>query len=367
MKVPFADLSRLHNKYKTEFLAAMNEVVESSSFIGGNAVTAFEREFADYVGRAHCVSCNSGYDALYIALKALELPADARIIVPAMSYAASSFCISNAGYTPMFVDVCPTTGLIDVNALEMLLQTETAHALIVVHLYGQPILEMDRIMALANTHKLQVIEDCAQAHGVQLHGRHVGYHGAISTYSFYPGKNLGALGDGGCLVTVSAKLADTCRVIANLGAKVKYVHDALGINSRLDNLQARILSIKLRDLDSHNAQRKHIGALYRELLGDIAPLRDPVVDTYHVYYILTASSDERAKLQAFLSSRNIDTNIHYPISMNKLGYYTMAGVNVTCPNAEEFATRCLSLPMFPGMTDEETHAVASAIKLFYAE
>jgi len=364
MEISFSNLYKLHEKYEKEFTDAFIEVIKTSSFIGGKHVKEFEKDFAEYVGLGHCISCANGSDALIIALRALELPRNSMIMVPSMSYAASAMCISNTGNVPVFVDINPSTGLIDVEMMKTKWSPDVK-ALILVHLYGQQISEEDMktIVSFAKDKNIYIIEDCAQAVGVRnSSGRHIGYQSSISTYSFYPGKNLGALGDGGCITTNCPKLASTCQLIANLGSREKYCHEVVGINSRLDTLQAMFLKIKLRDIEEHNEYRRKIARLYDQLLSPYVtvPIRDNIRDTYHVYYIFV-SKEKRDGLKIHLKNYGIEANIHYPTPMNLLECFKHNATRDCCPNAEAFGNTCLSLPMFPGITEEEVIYVAETL------
>jgi len=376
MNIPFCDLSRLHTPYIDQFEDVITQTIAASSYIGGSPVRDFEAAFATYTNSVHAIGCANGSDALVIALRALDLPPHSSVMVPAMSYAASAVCILNADPTliPIFVDVDPNTGLIHIDNF-LHAWNPTVKALILVHLYGQAISspDMEMIMNFTKYHDIQVIEDCAQAAGVRdsQTQTHAGNRGSIATYSFYPGKNLGALGDGGCITTNDSNLAARCRLIANLGSRQKYAHEVIGINSRLDALQAKFLQIKLKDLDAHNEQRRQAARLYDSLLKDLThirvPQRDPAVDTYHVYYIFVKNQETRAALQVYLKHIGIDTNIHYPTPMNRLECFKHlpSASPEACPNAAEFGNTCLSLPMFPGLTEKEIEAVCKEIHAFF--
>ena len=365
MNIKFSDLTRLHADDRDHFINAFTEVIDNSTFIGGKHVTQFEDEFKAYINCKHCISCGSGTDALYIALKSLDLPTDSAVVVPSISYAATSISISNAQLKPIFVDVESSSALINIADLELKLKSNiNIKCIIVVHLYGQVVSNINEIVDMAHRYNVALLEDCAQAHGVRYNNKHVGSFGNISIFSFYPGKNLGAFGDGGCICTNSSSVANNCYLIANLGAKVKYNHVVKGITSRLDNIHARVLSIKLKKLEDNNQMRRHIARLYDTLLHKYCPVhRDNGNDTYHVYYLLINPSI-RSDLIHFLNTNGIETNIHYPISLNKLNCHIDDIGNQECKNAELFAKSCLSLPIFPGMTDAEIQYVATHILYF---
>jgi dTDP-4-amino-4,6-dideoxygalactose transaminase len=341
------------------------EVIDNSTFISGEQVKTFENEFSEYTKIKYCITCGSGTDALYIALKSLELPPCSKVLVPAMSYTATSVSISNAGLIPVFVDI-NENGLINIEDLKHKLNDEIK-CIVVVHLYGQCIPNIEEIAELSKNHNIKLLEDCAQAHGTRnKNGIHVGNFGDISIFSFYPGKNLGAFGDGGCICTNDETLSDRCYLIANLGARVKYFHNVKGITSRLDNLNARILSFKLKNLDLNNKLRVDSSRIYDSLLNKYGtPIRDYETDTYHIYYMLV-DPKIRPELIKFLNEKHIETNIHYPVALNKQKCHEDLEP-VTCNKAELFAMSCISLPMFPGISEQEITYVCESIIEFFRD
>ena len=336
MKVPFCDFNKMHEPLKSKFINILSNALDNSQFIGSSS---FEDEFKNYTNSKHCITCNSGTDALYIAIKSLELKNGSRIGVPAVSYAATAMAVMNAGHIPVFIDVDPTTALLDWSFLKNI----KVDCVIPVHLFGQYCEIPDWI-------DIPVIEDCAQAHGLRIKGNHVGKRGLIGCFSFYPGKNLGALGDAGACITDDDTLADKMLTYSRLGADTsnRYYHKTDGINSRMDILQGLFLTEKLKYLDDWNKQRVEIAKLY----GNLGPKRNYEQDVFHVFYTLT---DDKEKLISKLKQNNIGYNFHYPYPLNKLpcfkNYYR------DCPNAESFCNRCVSLPMFPGMTEEQVNYV----------
>ena len=336
MKVPFCDFNTMHKPLKMKFINILSNALDNSQFIGKSS---FEDDFKNYTSSKHCVTCNSGTDALYIAIKSLELKNGSRIGVPAVSYAATAMAVLNAGHIPVFIDVDPTTALLDWS----LLHDIKVDCVIPVHLFGQYCEIPDWI-------DIPVIEDCAQAHGLRINGDHVGKKGVIGCFSFYPGKNLGALGDAGACITDDDELANKMLIYSRLGADPsnRYYHITDGINSRMDILQGLFLSEKLQHLDEWNNQRIEIAKLY----GDLGPCRNYDRDVFHVFYVLT---DDKENLVSKLKQNGIGYNFHYPYSLNKLPCFKE--YHAVCPNAESFCSRCISLPMFPGMSEDQVNYV----------
>jgi dTDP-4-amino-4,6-dideoxygalactose transaminase len=251
----------------------------------------------------------------------------------------------------------------DIEDMKSKITSETV-CVIPVHLYGQAIENIAEVVDFVKQQGIYVLEDCAQAHGVYVGETHVGNFGDIAIYSFYPGKNLGAIGDAGCITTNDERLADACRTIAHMGSKEKYHHDMFGVTSRMDNIQARFLNIKLPHLDTCIFQRQEAAELYyKELSSDVLPLRDIQKDTFHVLYVLLPTN-VREECQTYMRQRGVETNIHYPVALNRLGCFKYLGKDTTCPNANHFSQTCLSLPMFPGITSEEVLHVCSTLKEF---
>lgn len=346
MKVPFNDLKRIHGPLRNEFHQALDTIIDSSAYVGD---TKFADEFKLYTGSKNCVTCNSGTDALYLAIKALELENNSKIMVPAISYAATAMAVVNAGHTPVFVDVNPETGLIDLND-EI---DDDIKCIIIVHLYGQ-------CATIPKDLKIPIIEDCAQAHGSIINGHHVGTLGDIGCFSFYPGKNLGALGDGGACITNSDTLATKIKQYASLGAPAhnRYEHQTDGINSRMDGMQGMFLSTKLKHLDEWTNDRIRVATEYNNT--KTFPTRSPIgKDVYHVFYTL---QENRELYIEHMKKNGIQTGIHYPISLPELECFR--DFQVECKHAKEFCSKCVSLPMFPYMTDHEIKSVLDSHKSF---
>lgn len=364
MKVKFVDLQAQYRAIKDEVDAAMSGVLERTDFVLGEDVKQFETEFARYCEAEHAVGVDNGTAALELALRALGLGPGDEVLVPANSFVATAAAVSFTGATPVFVDVDPATYNIDVGQLERHYGPRT-RAVAPVHLYGQPA-DMDPIMAFAAKNGLLVVEDACQAHGARYKGRRVGSFGHAAAFSFYPGKNLGAYGDGGAVVTDDPRLADEVRVLRNCGQREKYQHIAPAWNHRLDTIQAAVLRVKLRYLDEWNARRAHWAALYDELLagdGLVTPARAAYAD--HVYHLYVVQVGDRNGLQAFLGSNGVATGIHYPVPIHRQPVYAREGsAKGSYPVAERLANGILSLPMFPELTEGQVRAIAALARAY---
>jgi len=365
--VPFADLHAQYLTLKPELDAAIAAVIQSSAFIRGPFVQKFEEAFAALHAMPHCVSCANGTDSLYIAMRALGVKSGDEIIAPAHSWISTTETITQAGGTVVFCDTDPDSFTIDVRQIEAKITPRTV-GIIPVHLYGQPA-DMDSIMNIAARNKLWVIEDCAQAHLAQYRGRTVGTFGDAASFSFYPGKNLGAMGDAGALLTRDAKLAERMAMFARHGGLVKGDHQIEGINSRLDGLQAAILSVKLPHLSAWTARRQEIAKEYGRLLADTLGLRLPVVaaNRTHVYHLYVVRHEKRDALARHLGTLGIQTVINYPVALPFLPAYARFGHQPKdFPNAYNNQSRVLSLPIFPEMSAAQIADVARAIEEFGA-
>jgi len=358
--VRFVDLSEQYKSNRQAIDAAIAQVIADSSFIRGPFVERFEREFAEFLGVRHCISCGNGTDAIYIALRALGLEPGDEVITTAHSWISTSETITQAGGRVVFVDTDGVTFTIDPALIEAKVTPRT-RGLIVVHLYGQPA-DLDPILAIAARHNLWVIEDCAQAHGATYGGRKVGTFGTIATFSFYPGKNLGAMGDAGCLVTNSDRLASFAGSFARHGGKG--VHEMEGINSRMDGLQGAVLSAKLPHLAAWNAARRNIAARYDRLLHGVGDVEVPhqAPGREHVYHLYVVRTRHRDRLRAFLADRGIETGINYPCALPLLkAYARLDHTPEDFPRAYADQSRILSLPIYPEMTDQLVDHVAGQI------
>jgi dTDP-4-amino-4,6-dideoxygalactose transaminase len=367
MKVPFADLGAQYDAHKDEFDSALAGVIAENAFIGGKPVNEFERSYAQKYGIRHCVACANGTDAIYIALRMLGVGPGDEVITTAASWISTSETISQTGAVPVFVDV-DDHYLIDVNLLERAITPRT-RAIIPVHLYGQPA-QMDRIVETCTKHNLRLVEDCAQAHFAEWQGKRVGTFGDVATFSFYPGKNLGAWGDAGAIVTNDDDLSQKCRMFANHGALVKHHHEIEGINSRMDGLQAALLTTKLRHIDQWTKSRKAVAEMYNQLLVGIGDLRLPLVraGAEHVYHLYVVSTNYRDQLKSFLAKHGIQSAIHYPTALPLLPAYSHLGVGPeSIPKAALNQERILSLPIFPEVTVEMIEYVVETIRKFFAQ
>jgi dTDP-4-amino-4,6-dideoxygalactose transaminase len=365
MKIPFVDLHAQYLSIKQEIDEAIAEVIRETSFIRGPHVDKFEKEFADLVGVKHCVSCANGTDAIYIVMKGLGLKPDDEVITTAHSWISTSETITQAGGRVVFCDTDRETFTIDPSLIEAKITPRTV-GIIPVHLYGQSA-DMDLIMEIAARHKLWVIEDCAQAHLAEYKGRQVGTFGRAATFSFYPGKNLGAMGDAGCLVTNDDKLAEWSALYARHGGKGD--HQIEGINSRLDGLQAAILSVKLPHLRKWTEERRRVAALYDRALAGITQVETPRIaeGRSHVYHLYVIRCDRRNQLKKHLAEHGIPTVLNYPKALPFYPAYAYLGHKTEdFPDAYSNQSRILSLPIYPEMTAEQVATVASAIREFYA-
>src|ERR1700712_4491120 len=365
MPVPFADLQLQYQTIKTEIDGAIAAVIRDNAFIRGPFVDAFEREFAGAAEVRHCVSCANGTDALYLALAALKVQPGDEVITTAHSWISTSAMITHAGANVVFADTDEATFTIDPAAIEAAITPRTV-GIIPVHLYGQPA-DMAEIMAIARKHGLWVIEDCAQAHLAQYKGQQVGSFGEAATYSFYPGKNLGAMGDAGAIVTNRADLAERMAMLARHGGLTKHQHQIEGINSRLDGLQAAILSAKLPHLPRWTQARQAAAAVYDAGLNQIENVVVPQVASgrTHVYHLYTIQHPRRDKLAAHLSANGVQTAINYPVALPYLEAYRRFGHRAEqFPNTHRHQGRILSLPMFAEITAEQQGEVVELIRGF---
>jgi dTDP-4-amino-4,6-dideoxygalactose transaminase len=371
MPVPFVDLQAQYRSVKAEVDEAIQRVLDTSAFILGREVEAFERAFAEYVGAADCVGVSNGTAAIQLALQACGVGPGDEVVVPANTFFATAEAVSTAGATPVFVDCDPATSNIDAARIEEVI-TERTRAVIPVHLYGQPA-DLDPIFEIAERRGLIVIEDAAQAHGARYKGRRVGALARAGCFSFYPGKNLGAYGEGGAVVTDDAGVARRLRMLRDHGSERKYRHELVGYNFRLEGIQGAVLNVKLRHLDDWNALRRRHAARYRELLAPLAgsgALALPAEAEYaeHVYHLFVVRTDARDGLQRHLSAAGVQTGIHYPVPVHLQPAYAALGHEEgDFPNAESQARRVLSLPMFAELTEAQIRYVADALADFCHE
>jgi len=366
--IPFVDLQAQYRTIKREVDEAIGRVVESAAFILGREVEAFETAFAEYLGAKFCVGVNSGTAAIQLAVTACGVGAGDEVIVPANTFFATAEAVSTAGATPVFVDADPVSYTIDPSKIEAAI-TKRTRAIIPVHLYGQAA-DLDPVFEIAARHNLAVIEDAAQAHGSLYKGRRVGALGRANCFSFYPGKNLGAYGEGGAVVTDDAEVARRVRLLRDHGSERKYRHDIVGYNFRLEGIQGAVLNVKLKHLDGWNDLRRAHAARYHELLSGMnrdgaLTLPQELPYARHIYHLYVVQTEARDALQTHLTAAGIQTGIHYPLPVHLQPAYASLGHRAgDFPEAERQAARVLSLPMFPELTVAQIERVAEAVRSF---
>lgn len=362
MKVPFLDLNASTEALAVPIRSAVERVIASGWYIGGPEVAGFEAAWADYCGAKHCVGLGNGLDALELALKALDIGPGHEVIVPSNGYIATWLAVSAVGATPVPVEPDPLTHNLDPERTKAAVTSRT-RAILPIHLYGQPA-DINPLAAIANDKGLALVEDAAQAHGARYRGSRIGGHGRIVCWSFYPSKNLGALGDGGAITTNDEELADRIRTLGNYGSKIRYVNEERGVNSRLDPLQAAVLGVKLANLDEWNARRAQIAATYAARLAD-CDLILPSVPSWAkpCWHLFVVRSRQRDGLAKRLAERGVQTLIHYPIPPQLQRAYADLGLSAEClPVAEQLAKEVLSLPIGPQMTDAQVEMVCDAVR-----
>lgn len=366
MNVPFLDLKAQYKTIKDEISAAINEVIENTAFAGGPFVAKFENEFAKFCGVQHAIGVGNGTDALWASLVALGIGAGDEVITTPNTFIATAEAISLSGATPVFVDIDEQTHNINPALIEAAITPKTK-AIIPVHLFGQPA-DMDPIMAIAEKHGLKVVEDACQAHGAEYKGRKAGSIGAAGCFSFYPGKNLGAYGEGGGIVTNDEALAAKIRMFRDHGQAKKYYHDIIGWNARLDGIQGAVLNVKLKYLSDWNeARRKHA----RDYTAGLSSIKEVIVPqeaqyAKHVYHIYALRVQDRDKFMAYLNEKGIACGIHYPIPLHLQNAYAfMQKGPGSFPVAEKCASEYVSLPMFAELTNEQVAYIVEQIKEYY--
>lgn len=364
MTIPFLDLRSGYQEVQAEFDAAYRRVMDSGWVLLGEETKALEQEFARYCEAKHCVAVGNGLDALQLVLRAWEIGPGDEVILPAHTFIATWMAVSNVGAKPVPVEPDPKTYNIDVQGIERAI-TKRTKAIMPVHLYGQPV-DMDPILELAQKHGLKVIEDNAQAQGARYKGRRTGGLGHAAGTSFYPGKNLGAFGDAGAVTTNDEKLAERVRLLRNYGSKLKYQHELTGVNSRIDELQAAFLGVKLKYLDAWNRRRQEIASLYLAELSDLGPVVTlPSVPAWAepVWHLFVIRHPKRDQLQKHLADQGVQTIIHYPIPAHLSGAYQSAGLaKGSLPICEKISDEVLSLPIGPHLSKEQARLVVKSIK-----
>ncbi len=366
--VPPLDLTRQYAAIERDVSAAVMQVLASGQYINGPVVESFSEQFGQYVGAQECIVCNSGTDALYLALRALNIGPGDQVITSPFTFIATAEAISAVGATPVFIDIELETFNFDPSKIAAAITPQTK-AIMPVHIFGQPV-DMDAVMAVAQQHHLPVIEDCAQATGARWQDQKVGSIGRIGCFSFFPTKNLGGCGDGGALTTDDPEIAATARLLRDHGSKVRYQHEAIGINSRLDAVQAAILQIKLQYLEQWNAQRQAVADRYQQLLSPITGVRPPVAtagghSVWNQYSILIegVTAEQRDRLRTQMQAQGISTMVYYPVPLHRQPVYEDLGYQPgSLPNTEQAAEQVLALPMFPELTDEQQNRVVYALK-----
>lgn len=364
--IKFLDLHHQYLSIKDEIDNAIRSNIESSSFIGGDSLRNFETEFAQYLQANYCIGVGNGTDALEISIEALNLPPQSEILVPANSFIASAEAITRTGNNVVFIDVDQNTRNLNLESAKNKL-TKYTRALIAVHLYGNPC-DMKEIMLFAKNNNLKIIEDCAQAHGGKIENKSLGSFGDIAAFSFYPGKNLGAYGDGGAIVTNDKELAKKARMISNHGRIEKYNHLMEGRNSRLDSIQAKILSVKLKYLDSWIKRRNEIASYYNSRFIEFTKsIKLPITisGNYHAYHLYVIQTNERDSLREYLTKSNIQTGIHYPISLPKLDAYKYLKQEDNAPISINMSNKLISLPIGEHLTNKEIEEVADKVIEFF--
>lgn len=359
--IPMVDLKGQYHTLKNEIDGGILAALENTQFILGPNVAAFEKEAAAYLGVKHAVGCASGTDALHLALAAAGIGPGDEVITTPFTFIATAEAIRYVGATPVFVDIDPKSFNIDPALIEAAITPRTK-AILPVHLFGQPA-DLKAIDEICRCRGLLLIEDCAQSFGAAIDGKMTGSWGAFGCFSFFPSKNLGCYGDGGLVTTNDDSLADNLKMLRNHGSRVRYHHDVIGYNSRLDELQAVILRVKLKHIDDYSAGRRRVAHLYSSLLqGSL--LTPPAEDGIgvHVYHQYTALTDRRDEVMEALGREQIASAVYYPIPLHKQNVFAAEFAGVTLPVCEQIAARCMSLPVFPEMTDDQVRKVVSVIK-----
>jgi dTDP-4-amino-4,6-dideoxygalactose transaminase len=359
--IPMVDLRTQYHRFKDEIDQALADVLESTAFILGPNVRAFEEEAATYLGARHAIGCASGTDALHLALLAAGVGEGDEVITSPFTFIATAEAIRYVGATPVFVDIDPKTYNLHPEHVAKAITSKTK-AVMPVHLFGQPA-DLYRLTALCESRGLLLIEDCAQSFGATLGGRQTGSIGISAGYSFFPSKNLGAYGDGGLVVTSSDEVAAKVRMLRNHGSEVRYYHDAIGYNSRLDEMQAAILRVKLRHIDEFNRERRRVAHRYSEQLKDL-PLVTPHEDGLgvHVYHQYTLLSDQRDVIMKALQDEGVGCAIYYPVPLHQQNVFKSDCAGLSLPATEEVSRRCFSLPIYPELADADIDRIVSIIK-----
>jgi len=367
VNIPFLDLKAQYQAIREQVLSSIEQVLETCEFILGANVSAFEQEIAEYLGVKHAIGVGNGTDALVLILDALGIGPGDEVITTPYTFFATAECVSRLGAKPVFIDIDPITLTIDPEKLEQAITSRTK-AVIPVHIFGRAA-DMPRIVDIASRHHLFVVEDACQSIGGEIQDKKLGTFGNAGAFSFFPTKNLGAYGDGGLVVTDDDELAECVRMLRAHGSKVKYHNELIGYNSRLDEMQAAVLRVKLRHLNEWNNRRREIAIEYNELLKDLpVQLPDPGEKGEHVFHLYTILADNREELRTYLKSRGVETGVYYPTPLHLQPAYADLGYHRSdFPVSESACERNLSLPIYPELTDEQIHYVAQAVRGFFEE
>jgi dTDP-4-amino-4,6-dideoxygalactose transaminase len=360
MNIPMVNLQAQYADIKIEIQQQLNQVLDNCQFILGSQGQAFEQEVAEYLGVQYAIGVASGTDALHLALLAEGIGKGDEVITTAFTFIATAEAICYVGAKPVFVDINPNSFNLSIEAIEAAITPKTK-AILPVHLFGQPA-NMIALQQLCQHYQLKLIEDCAQSFGAKINGKYTGNWGNSAGFSFFPSKNLGAFGDGGLITTDSAEIAATIKSLRNHGSKIRYYHEQIGFNSRLDEIQASILRIKLKRIDQYNQARRRAAHLYSDLLADL-PIITPIEDHLgeHVYHQYTLLSPQRAQIMAALQQQNIASAIYYPVPLHKQKLFQQDYQSISLPITEKVASQCLSLPICSHISDEQIHQIAKII------
>lgn len=361
--IPYENLALLNNDFEVSFQEKFKELMEKGWYILGNELISFEEKFAQYCGVKYCVGVGNGLDALTLSLRVLEFPKGSEIIVPANTYIATVLAVINAGYVPVLVEPCLDSYNIDSAQVKQKITTKTK-AILVVHLYGQ-LADMDALQKIAQEYQLPIIEDAAQAHGASRNGKKAGSFGVLGCFSFYPVKNLGALGDGGAIVTSDVQLYEKLKALRNYGSKEKYHNLYLGVNSRLDEIQAAFLNIKLPALDAMNLHKQQLATIYNQYLNSKVIKPQWCSDGSHVYHIYNIRTPHRDRLKQYLLENGVGTEIHYPVPPHQQIGYQEFFRGVKLPITEEIHQTTLSLPISYALKHEQAHQVCELINAYF--
>jgi len=363
MPIKFLDLKTTHNAIQEEIKSAISDTLNSGVYIGGDSVNEFEASYANYLNCKYCVGVGNGFDAIKLSLMALDIKEGDEVIVPSHTFIATWLAVSSLGAVPVAVEPDIDSYSIDVSKIERVISKKTK-AIIPVHLYGQPA-DMDKIIKIAKNYDLYIVEDAAQAHGATYKDNKIGSHGDLVAWSFYPGKNLGAIGDAGAITTNNKDLAEKVRILGNYGSRKKYINEEKGINSRLDSIQASVLNVKLKYLDLWNQQRRSIASTYlEEINNDQLNLPSKICLVDSVWHIFPIRSESRDKIKKKLGNKGIETLIHYPIPPHKQEIYSKEFFNHNLKISEKISNQLLSLPIGPHMSIKDVEIVVKAVNSF---